>query len=124
MIKYVKRTKLYVFRIQNQILRNSYTLTLFCKTTLKGHKMALDFNCFIKKCRSGPTCLKTLKIMIRQRPSTLNHVLNNFYGRNFFGKTLKNMFCRPSNSLISSIMPMFEYLKNIFLSILAKYCLL
>ena len=48
MIKYVKRTKLYAFWIQNQIIRNSYTLTLFSKTTLKGKKMALDFNCFMK----------------------------------------------------------------------------
>ena len=84
MTKFVKRTKLHAFPMQNQILRNSYTLTLFSKTTRKGHKMALNFNCFMKKCRSGPKCLKMLKSMIRQRPSTLNHVLNNFYGRHFF----------------------------------------
>ena len=63
MIKYVKRTKLYAFRMQSEILRNSYTLTVFSKTSLKGHKMALNFNC-MKKCRSELTCLKTLKMMI------------------------------------------------------------
>ena len=33
---------------------------------------------------------------------------------------LRNMFFRPSNSLISFIMLMFKYLKNLFLHILAK----
>ena len=92
MIKYVKRTKLYAFRTQNQILRNSYTQTLLSKTTLKGHKMALEFNCFWKKWRSELTCLKTLKMMSRHSPNTKNYVLNNFYRTHFFTKMLRNVF--------------------------------
>ena len=65
MIKYVKRTKLYAYRMQNQILRNFYSIKLFSKTTLKGHKMALEFNCFMEKWRSELTYLKMLKMMIR-----------------------------------------------------------